>query len=319
MKKRGSNLEKNPFDGAMNSSMGNACEISGKVLQSLKNQSSTDTRIADEVAYLEPIDRILQQLGIDYNASFESRTGDTLNLKNFEKTIPAEVNVWWRMLTDVHAKGTDKYNTLWGHGNTWFYNNSRTTNIARMSALVTNIDVDLPLAPLKTRTEDYILTYQGKINTQTGEKTEVKTDSSSFATALSNSSIAMIMVYSGLVRIFNGNLSKALAFFPMEFIYKASKMREYRKLIPPASRRKICSRKWKTGDKIILKNNRTVDLMVGLAKNKDGVVLIWYTLLAGETKIVTASDLGNTALKAVIVQNNSINTQGDITVTILEA
>jgi hypothetical protein len=81
----------------------------------------------------------------------------------------------------------------------------------------------------------------------------------------------------------------------------------------------MCSRKWKEGDKIMLQNNRMVDLMIGLADGKDGTVLIWYTLAAGETKIVTPSDLGNTALKAVIVQNNSIDTQGDITVTILEA
>ncbi|MEI8137350.1 MAG: hypothetical protein WCH21_08510 [Bacteroidota bacterium] len=303
----------------MKSSMGNACEISGKVLQALRSQSITDIRIADKVAYLEPINAILQQAGIDYNASFDSRTGDTLNLKNFEKKIPSEVNVWWRMLTDVHAKGTDEYNSLWLHGNTWFYNNSRTTNITRMSALATNIGTDLPLAPLKTRTNNYILTYQEKINTVTGEKTGVKTDSSSFATAVNNSSTAMLMVYAGLIIIFNGDLGKVLAFFPMEFIYKASKMREYRKLIPLASRRKMCSRKWKTGDKIILKNNRMVDLMVGLAESKEAAVLTWYTLAAGETITVTPADIGNTALKALIVKNNNLITQGDITVTILEA
>jgi hypothetical protein len=85
MANKGSGLGKNPFDGAMRSSMSNACEISGKVLQSLINQSSTDTRIADEVTYLTPIDDILQQAGIDYNASFDSRKGDTQTLKDFEK------------------------------------------------------------------------------------------------------------------------------------------------------------------------------------------------------------------------------------------
>ena len=319
MSNKGSNLKKNAFKTPMESSMGNACEISSKVLQALQNQSSTDTRIADEVTYLTPINGVLQQNGIDYNASFDSRTGDTENIVVFEKTIPPEVNVWWRMLTDVYAEGTDTFNALWNHGNTWFYGSSRNTNLLHMNALVTNIGSDAGLATLKARVIAYTATYQGKINDQTGEKTGVKTESSNFGNAVVNSTISMLMVYSGLVRIFNGDLGKVLAFFPMELIYKASKMREYRRLIPAASRRKMCSRKWKTGDKIILKNNRSITLMIGLAENIDGTVLVWYTLDPGATVTVTPADIGNTALKAVIVQNNSIDIQGDITVTILAA
>ena len=62
-----------------------------------------------------------------------------------------------------------------------------------------------------------------------------------------------------------------------------------------------------------------VDLMVGLAESKEAAVLTWYTLAAGETITVTPADIGNTALKALIVKNNNLITQGDITVTILEA
>jgi len=319
MANKGSGLEKNSFKRPMESSMGNACEISSKVLVALESQSGTDTRIADEVTYMQPINLILQQAGIDYNASFESRTGDTQSLKDFEKTMPAEVKVWWRMLTDVYAEGTPKFNTFWGHGNTWFYYFSRTINLQHMNSLVTNIGTDAALATLKTRVLAFIGSYQAKIDEQTGEKTELKTDTSNFATAVTNSTVALLMIYSGLVRIFNGDLSKVVAFFPMELIYIASKMREYRRLIPAASRRKICSRKWKAGDKIILKNNRTVDLFIGLAENKDGIVTSWYKLAAGVTVTVDPSDLGDTALKALIVQNNDLTTQGDITVTIIEA
>jgi len=318
MAKKGSNLGKNPFETAMKSSMGNASEISSKVLQALESQSGSDSRIADEVTYFEPIDTILQQAGIAYNASFESRTGDTTTLSDFEKTMPTEVRAWWRMLTDVYDEGTPTYNTLWGHGNTWFYKSSRTANLVRMNALVTNIDTDAALATLKTRVLAFIGNYRGKIDEQTGEKTEVNTDSSSFATAVTNSTTALFIVYCGLVRIFNGNLTMVLAFFPMELIYKASKMREYRRLIPAASRRKICSRTWKTGDEIKLQNNRTVPLYIGLAENIDGAVARWYALEAGTTVTITPSELGNTALKALIVQNNDLTTQGDITVTIIE-
>jgi hypothetical protein len=319
MANRGSNLEKNPFEKAMKSSMGNACEISSKVLQALESQVGVDIRIADEITYLEPIDTLLQQGGIYYNASFESRVGDTQSVKDFEKTIPTEVRVWWRMLTDVDAEGTDRYNTLWGHGNIWFYNHSRTTNLLHMNALVTNIGTDTTLAALKTRVIAFIGLYQGKINNQSGEKTEVKTDSSSFSTAVANSSDALFIVYCGLVRIFSGDMTKVLAFFPMELIYKASKMREYRKLIPSASRRKICSRAWKATDKIKLQNNRAIDLNIGFAENINAPVAHWYTLAASDTVIVSPSDIGITTLKALIVQNNDIATQGDITVTVIEA
>ena len=319
MANRGSNLGKNPFERPMKSSIGIACEISSKVLQALESQSGTDARIADEVTYLEPIDELLQQAGIAYNASFETRTGATETFVQFETGISAEVKVWWRKLTDVYDEGTPQYNTLWGHGNTWFYGHSRVTNLLHMNALVTNIGADAALAVLKTRVENYIIAYQSKIDTQTGDKTETNTDSSSFDVAVANSTTALFVVYCGLVRIFPTYLASVLAFFPMELIYKASKMREYRKLIPHASRRKMCSRTWKNGDRIEMINNGLVDLYVGLASGKDGVVATWYRLSVGVTVTVAPADLGNTALKAVIVQNNDITTRGDITVTIFEA
>lgn len=319
MANKGSNLGKNPLARAMESSMGNACEISSKVLEALNSQSGTDTRIADEATYLQPVDGVLQQGGIDYIASFDSRTGATQTLEEFEKGTPAEVKVWWRMLTDVCPEGTPKFNVLWGHGSTYFYKNSRTTNVANMNALVTNIGTDASLSALKTRVEAYIVTYKGKIDTQTGDKTEVKTDSSSFKTAVDNSAKALFIVYCGLVRIFEADMAKVLAFFPMELIYIASKMREYRRLIPKASRRKICRRSWKIGDKIKLVNNRMVTLYIGLASGKDGEVATWYKLEGGKTVDLIPSDLGVTSLKAVIVQNNDITAQGDITITIFEA
>ena len=114
-------------------------------------------------------------------------------------------------------------------------------------------------------------------------------------------------------------MTQVLAFFPMELIYLASKMREYRKLIPKSSRRKICSRKWKIGDKIKLVNNLSITLYIGLASGIDGEVATWYALAGGVTVEVTPTQLGDTSLKAVIVQNNDIAEQGDITVTIFEA
>jgi hypothetical protein len=319
MANTGSNLGKNPFLRAMQSSIGNACEISSKVEQALDAQSGSDTRIADEKTYFETYDDTLQQAGIDYNASFDTRVGFSENLRTFENTIPAEVKVWWRLLTNSYDEGTPTYNNLWGHGNTWFYNHSRTTNLLHMNALVTNIGADTALATLRTRVQGFITNYQTLIDKQTGEKTEVSTDTSSFATAVNASATALFVVYCGLVRIFPDDLSKVISFFPMQLIYRASKMRQYRKLIPAASRRKMCSRTWKATDKIKLQNNRTIDLLVGLAEGKDGDVASWYTLAAGVTVTLSPADLGNTALKAVMVQNNDITNSGDITITILEA
>jgi hypothetical protein len=105
----------------------------------------------------------------------------------------------------------------------------------------------------------------------------------------------------------------------MQLIYLASRMREYRSLIPAASRRKMCSRTWKDTDTIKLVNNRSVDLNIGLAANKDGAVTSWYTLAGNASATVSPATLGNTAFKAIIVQNNTIDSQGDITVTIYEA
>ena len=319
MTKRGSYLGKNPLEAAMKSSMSNACEISSKVQIALNSQSSTDPLIAAEATYLNPINKTLQIAGIGYTASFDSRGGATQTLEEFEKGTPAEVKVWWRMLTDVYPEGTPQYKTLWGKGNTYFYGHSRTENLKRMNALVTNIDSDASLAALETEVQNYINSYQDLINTQTGDKTDLKTDTGSFNTSVDDSSTALFIVYCGLVRIFKGDMTQVLAFFPMELIYLASKMREYRKLIPKSSRRKICSRKWKIGDKIKLVNNLSITLYIGLASGIDGEVATWYALAGGVTVEVTPTQLGDTSLKAVIVQNNDIAEQGDITVTIFEA
>ncbi|MEI6488265.1 MAG: hypothetical protein WCP52_04850 [Bacteroidota bacterium] len=319
MATRGSNLEKNPFKRAMESSYSVAGQISQFVDDILDTNQGVDTRIADLYTYYKPINIGLNKAVIEHNASFNQRTAETTDIKTFEAGIPAEVKIWWKKLTDVYNEGTTKYNILWAGGNTSFYKSSRQTNIDRMNTLVTAIGADASLAALKTIVENYLTTYKALVKAQTSDKTSVQTGKSDIDIARDAATNGLWYVYSGLMMVYLPVVSKVIAYFPMELIYKANKMREYRLLVPMASSRKICIRRWKTGDKITMVNNREVDLEIGLTADSSVLPTTWYTLPANATANVIPADLGATTNKFVIVKNIDLTTTGDITFTLTEA
>ena len=267
----------------------------------------------------KPINIGLNKAIIGHEASFNQRTAETTDIKTFEAGISDEVNIWWRKITDVYEKGTTKFNTLWAGGNTSFYKKSRQSNINRMSTLVTAIGSDASLAALKTIVENYLATYQSLVTAQTSDKTSVKSGKTDIDIALDAATTGLWYVYSGLLMVFLPEVSKATAFFPMELIRRADKLREYRLLVPMASSRKICSRKWKIGDKITMVNNRDVDLEIGLTADSSVLPTTWYTLPANTTVNIIPADLGDTHNKFVIVKNIDLTTTGDITFTLTEA
>ncbi len=319
MATRGSNLEKNPFKRAMVSSYSVAGQISQFLDDTLNANQASDSRIADLYTIYKPINIGLNKAIIGHEASFNQRTAETTDIKTFEAGISDEVNIWWRKITDVYEKGTTKFNTLWAGGNTSFYKKSRQSNINRMSTLVTAIGSDASLAALKTIVENYLATYQSLVTAQTSDKTSVKSGKTDIDIALDAATTGLWYVYSGLLMVFLPEVSKATAFFPMELIRRADKLREYRLLVPMASSRKICSRKWKTGDKVTMVNNREVDLEIGLTADSAVLPTTWYTLLANTTVNIIPADLGDTHNKFVIVKNIDLTTTGDITFTLTEA
>ncbi len=319
MATRGSNLEKNPFKRAMESSYTVAGQISQFVDNTLDANQGVDTRIADLYTTFKPINIGINKAIIGHNASFNQRTAETTDIETFEAGIPAEVKIWWKKLTAVYDEGTTKYNTLWAGGKTSFYNSSRQSNIDRMNTLVTAIGADASLAALKTIVENYLATYKALVKAQTSDKTSVQTGKSDIDIARDAATNGLWYVYSGLMMVFLPEVSKALAYFPMELIHRADKIREYRLLVPMTSSRKICSRKWKTGDKITMVNNRDVDLEIGLTADSSVLPTTWYTLAANSTANVIPADLGATTNKFVIVKNIDLVTTGDITFTLFEA
>ena len=105
----------------------------------------------------------------------------------------------------------------------------------------------------------------------------------------------------------------ALAFLPMDLIYKAANQKIYTLLVPSASLRKICIHLFKEGEMVQMTNNRSVDLKIGLALNAKATVLIWYTLRAGQTVTINPRLLGDVAMKYVMTENEDIDITGDIT------
>ena len=120
-------------------------------------------------------------------------------------------------------------------------------------------------------------------------------------------------VYCGLIMVFIDNPSKALAFFPMELIYKATREKKYTMLVPAHIIKKICLHLFKVGEMVTMTNNGTVELKVGLALKASSYVLVWYTLAAGQTVKINPLSLGNISYKYVMVKNDDLETRGDIT------
>jgi hypothetical protein len=82
-------------------------------------------------------------------------------------------------------------------------------------------------------------------------------------------------------------------------------------------KKKICSHLFKTGETFILPNNRLVPILIGLPLTANSDVLVWFTILSGNT--VTDKNptlLGNTAFKFIMASNASLTTAGDKTYAI---
>ena len=319
MATRGTHLAKNPFSRAMESSYTIAGQISQYVNDTLNANQSLDTRIADLYTYYSALHDPFEEAVINYHNAFNIRTANTTDIDTFEAEIPAELTIWWRKLTDVYAVGTTKYNALWAGGKYSFYKHSRQSNINRMNELITAIGTDASLAALKTLVENYVDTYQSLVSSQNIDKSSIKTNISDLEKCRENLTTEMFRAYAILLSIFIPQADKVLAYFPMELIYHADKLREYRLLVPMASSRKICSRKWKIGDKITMVNNRDVDLEIGLTADSAVLPTTWYTLPANTTVNIIPADLGDTHNKFVIVKNIDLTTTGDITFTLTEA
>jgi hypothetical protein len=213
----------------------------------------------------------------------------------------------------VFPEGSEEYDRLLIGGSTPFYNGSRALRFIRVNALITAIGDITALATLKAQIQDYADALSGKKTIQTVKKKNVKIDTVEINVLKDNCTSALWYVYLGLLMLFIDTPAAALAFLPMDLIYKAANQKIYTLLVPSASLRKICIHLFKEGEMVQMTNNRSVDLKIGLALNAKATVLIWYTLRAGQTVTINPRLLGDVAMKYVMTENEDIDITGDIT------
>ena len=313
---RGSNLENNPFAAAMDSSIANAAEISEKVLTALVSQQLTDSRIADLVTYYDPINQPFQDQAALSTSDVIVKKASTKKVVTTVKGMSVQLKSWIKQIANVYDEGTDDYNRLLIGGATSFYNGSRKKRLIRVNALITAIGTDPLLATVLLQIKTYSDKLSKSIAWQTSNVTAVGTDTTDINTYRDACTKGLWYVYCGLIMIFIDTPSKALKFFPMEFIYNAANMITHKLAVPAHTLKKICIHTFKLGETVTLTNNLVVPVKVGLALDAKATVLLWYTVFPGEPVTITPAELGNILYKYIMAENDDLFISGDITFTI---
>lgn len=314
--KSGTNLDKNPFAEAMNSSMANAAEISEKVLTALVSQQSTDSRIADLVTYYDPLNQPFQDQAALLTSDVIVKVASTKKVVTTVKGMSVQLKSWTKQIANVYDEGTDEYNRLLIGGTKSFYSGSRTKRLIRVNALIVAIGTDTSLAAVLAQIKSYSIKLSKSIASQTSNKTTVETGSSDINDLRDACTKGLWYVYCGLIMIFIDTPSKALKFFPMEFIYNAANMITHKLVVPAHTLKKICIHTFKLGETVTLTNNLVVPVKVGLALDAKATVLLWYTVFPGEPVTITPAELGNILYKYIMAENDDLFISGDITFTI---
>ncbi len=312
----GSHLGKNPFKKAMSSSVPNAVEISQSLVDSLTIPAETNEDIEALLDYYSPKNTALQQEAALQKANVIFRTSATKQLVLTIKGEKAELTDWIKQISDVYPKDTEEYDRLLIDGASSFYVGSRTNRLIRINALITAIGSDASLATVKAQIQVYATALAGKKATQSVDKQKVSDDSVDVSELVNDCANGLWYVYCGLIQLNIEHPEVALAFFPMQLIYKASNEKRYTLLVPAHIIKKICIHTFKTGETVTLTNNSTQELKVGLASAAKGNVLVWYTLAPSQTVTINPNLLGNLTNRYVMVKNESLTERGDITFVI---
>ena len=314
--KKGTTLDKNPFQTAMDSSIANAAEISQNVMDALNGQQKTDTRIADLVTYFDPINQPFQDETALQTSNVIGKVASTKKVVTTVKGMAVNLKSWMKQISNVYAEGTDEYNRLLIGGTKGFYNGSRKKRLIRVNALITAIGSDVALATVLGQIQGYSKALSISLTTQTVGVSTVGTDSTDINKLRDACTEGLWYVYCGLMMIFIDTPSKVLKFYPMTFIYNAANQITHTLIVPAHILKKICIHTFKTGETVTLTNNLIVPIKVGLALTAKTPVLVWYTILPGEPVTITPDLLGNILYKYIMAQNDDLLVSGDITFTI---
>ena len=313
----GTHLVLNPFEKAMDSSVDNAATISASVLNALYNARLSDTRILALYNYYLALDTPVQDAAIAQAAGMVERVAATKAVVDTVEGMQPYVHAIFLGIENVYPKGSPNYNRLLIGGTEGFYKHSRNAKVTRLNALVAAIGSDGSLAAVKILVQNLATNLGGNITSQSTEKTNVKTDAANVKSDIAAATKGLWYVYFGLMMVYITNVALAIAFFPMEFIYKAAKQTIKTVYVPKATIKKILSHLFKVGETFTAKNNGTVDLYIGLAQTATSDVLVWYLLPAGATVTdIAYSLLGNPTFKFVMTKNASLTTAGDLTFTV---
>ena len=313
---RGTNLIKNIFRRAMKVSTSYALQISQFVRDMLFTNQAVDVRIAALYTYYNPLNIALAAIAARRDADKILKVAATQQVITTVAGMKTAVRKWVRQILMEYEEGSERYDELLIGGRKGFYSGSRASRLLRVKALVLAIGTDASLAALKLEVQAYADALEGKTQTQSSKKGSVDTDIAAMKNAVDAAAEGVWYCFHGLMMVFISTPKKALAYFPMELIYKATHEKSYTEQVPKREKRKICIKHFKPGDTVTMENLANVDLWVAITQTAKSEPTTWYLLPAGTIVTINPSLLGNIAYKFVMVKNDDFNTTGDIKFTI---
>ena len=316
MAKKGSKLGKNPFTYVMELGIVIALTISKYVMDALNGYTGLDPKIIALKAYYKPKHDALVAEAAKKSSNVNIRKEDTKTIKKTIKDFGTELNDWVSQIIAVYKIGSEKYDLLMMGGRTSFTQGSREAKALLMNPLAQAIGDDEDLADLKAQVIGYREDFNAQTAKQSVDKTTVGTNIVEVSDAQKDCAKGLWYVYCQLIMVYIDNPLLALAFFPMDLIYKAEHEKRYGLLVPAHTFRKICIHLFKVGETVTLMNKGMIDLQVALSPKSKTLPETWYNLPAGTTVTINPALLGNITYKFMLVKNQDLTEKGSIEVII---
>ena len=226
-----------------------------------------------------------------------------------------DLNNWYVAVQVVAPKGTELFDTVFPHGLSVFHEGTVDDQLAQVLALITNMTGVGSLAAIMAVIQaKYNIAFPAK--TKVGvKKTSKKTAAVNAKIAMNNHGVVMFEVYGSFIHEYGSDPITLALYIDVAEIQRKPEDNIITAIIVKHSADKVASRTLLDTDEVTVLNDGTVDLKFYLAHTLTSPKGLFVTVPAGTSMTFSVLLMGSIANRYVMVENDSLTTNGHYTFT----
>jgi len=279
--------------------------------QNMQEASLTDPVIAALYAIFHPQHLAFMLLYTTWRGTAGAQHGKVFTKDELiDELESTELATWDLEIQKVYRKGTEEYETLLMNGHYPFINGTIDERIAAILVLANALEAYPLLAALQTTVSAFYTLIFNAEAAVTGKKGNKGSAAGNLETGRVTNAKKMHIMYGNFIALYSGNNTELERYVGTEEIQKKAETNPLVQTILKHLADKVASRTILAGESFEITNTGTVPLKFYLIKKLGDIPSVFVTVLAGQTLTFLATALGNTTFRYIMVQNDSLTTNG---------